>query len=317
MTTLNIAKQIHTVYLPTNGFPEWVLNQELWSEFEFDKTVVYYHKEDDLEKVKQMVKEREPCNINMRRIYFGEFKAAPLRGADLNSISDARISEADSESNEKDLVNNFGWRYGAYQYSTVDQLMPNIAIYCHATVLRPTGYKKVHVINLVGYAFDCMEQPDYQYFKTKPNEYVIDKYYEVWHKAFVAAVHLKRSGKIDKIKIFNVGGGAFSGLFEADFIEHIFEPAFLPFIPSFEAAGIEVLGYNQNTQRFDGGFIPDTLDIDTEMEKTLYVNAWDPWSLIGNGNERDESLDGYWGRCSNMAVLGWSLTNTEIKYCAV
>jgi len=34
----------------------------------------------------------------------GEFKAAPLRGADLNSISDARISFADSESN--DDVNN-------------------------------------------------------------------------------------------------------------------------------------------------------------------------------------------------------------------
>ena len=32
-------------------------------------------------------------------LYSGEFKAAPLRGADLNSISDARISEADSESN--------------------------------------------------------------------------------------------------------------------------------------------------------------------------------------------------------------------------
>ena len=288
MSTLEIAKQIHSVYLPQYGFPEWVLNNNLWTTFDFDKTIVYYNKEDDLDNVKQLVKEREPCNINMRRIYF-----------------------------EKDLENNFGWRYGAYQYSTVDKLMPNIAIYCYATVLRPTGYKKVHVINLVGYAFDCMEQPDYQYFRTKPHEHVVEKYYQVWHKAFVAAVYLKRSGKINKIKIFNVGGGAFSGLFQNDFIEQIFEPAFLPFIPSFEAAGIEVLGYNRNTQRFDGGFIPDTLDTDEEMEKTLYVNAWDPWSLIGNGNDRDSSLDGYWGRCSNMAVLGWSLTNTEIKYCAV
>ena len=33
---------------------------------------------------------------------FGEFKAAPIRGADLNSISDARISEADSESNDSE-----------------------------------------------------------------------------------------------------------------------------------------------------------------------------------------------------------------------
>jgi hypothetical protein len=289
MSTLEIAKQMRGVYLPNNGFPEWVLNPELWSGFEFDKTVVYYHNEDDLEQVKQMVKEREPCNISMRRIYF-----------------------------ENELENKFGWRRGAYQQSTVEKLMPNIAIYCYATVLRPSGYKKVHVINLVGYAFDCKEQPDYKYFKTKPNEHLIDKYYEVWRKAFVAAVYLKRSGKINKIKIFNVGGGAFaSGLHRANFIEDVFEPAFLTFIASFEAAGIEVLGYNRATQRFDGGFIPDTLDTDDDMEKTLYVNAWDPWSLIGNGNERDESLDGYWGRCSNMAVLGWSLSNTEIKYCAV
>jgi len=294
MTTLDIAKEIHSVYLPTNGFPKWVLNEELWSSFEFDKTVVYYHKEDDLEEVKQMVKEREPCNISMRRIYF-----------------------------ENELEKKFGWCRGAYQQSTVEKLMPNIAIYCYATVLRPSGYKKVHVINLVGYAFDCMEQPDYQYFKyqyskTKTNDHLIDKYYEVWHKAFVAAVHLKRSGKINKIKIFNVGGGAFaSGLHKADYIKDVFEPAFLTYLASFEAAGIEVLGYNKARQQFDGGFIPDTLDTDVDMEKTLYVNAWDPWSLIGNGNERDESLDGYWGRCSNMAVLGWSLTNNDIKYCAV
>ena len=39
-----------------------------------------------------------------RNVFFvkktGEFKAAPRSGADLNSISDARISEADSESND-------------------------------------------------------------------------------------------------------------------------------------------------------------------------------------------------------------------------
>lgn len=80
---------------------------------------------------------------------------------------------------------------------------------------------------------------------------------------------------------------------------------------------IEVLGYNQKTKTFNGGYIPDILDNDNDMEHTLYVNAWDPWSLIGNGNERDNSLDGYWGRCSNMAILGWSLTNPFIKYRSV
>lgn len=288
MDCLEIAKNIHAVYIPCYNFSEWVIDPEMWKTFEFDKTIVYYNKEDNIDDVHTMVKEREPCNINMRRIYF-----------------------------EKELETQFGWRYGAYQQSTIDKLMPNIAIYCYATVLRPSGYKMVHVINLVGYAFDAMEQPDYKYFKSKPHEHILEKYHQVWRKAFSAALDLKKSGKINKIKIFNVGGGAFSGLFQEDFIEKIFEPAFLPFLPFFSRAGIEVLGYNVNTQRFDGGFIPDTLDTDDDMEHTLYVNAWDPWSLIGNGNVRDSSLDGYWGRCTNMAVLGWSLTNPHIQYRAV
>lgn len=28
----------------------------------------------------------------------------------------------------------------------------------------------------------------------------------------------------------------------------------------------------------------------------LLVNAWDPWSMVGNGNAGDNSLDGFYGR---------------------
>lgn len=85
----------------------------------------------------------------------------------------------------------------------------------------------------------------------------------------------------------------------------------------FARAGIQVLGYDTETQAFNGGFVPDILDTDEDVAHTLYVNAWDPWSMIGNGNGRDNSLDGYWGRCSNMAVLGWSVTNPWMMYRAV
>ena len=50
---------------------------------------------------------------------------------------------------------------------------------------------------------------------------------------------------------------------------------------------------------------------------TLFVNAWDPHSLLGNGNESDSSLDGWWGRISNISVLGSSLTNKQIKYIGI
>jgi hypothetical protein len=51
-----------------------------------------------------------------------------------------------------------------------------------------------------------------------------------------------------------------------------------------------------------------------EADKVLFVNAWDPWSIIGNGNEEDNSLDGWFGRLSAMGVLGWPVTNPNIRY---
>ena len=51
--------------------------------------------------------------------------------------------------------------------------------------------------------------------------------------------------------------------------------------------------------------------------KTLFVNAWDPHSVPGNGNEADESLDGRIGRITNIAVNGTPMTNPHMKYIAV
>ena len=284
-TQLLVAKRIFDIYIPTYNFPNWVLDSNLWNTFEFNKTIVYYDRKDNIEDVQTMVKEREPCNISMKRIYF-----------------------------EDSLQEQFGWKHGAYQKSTVDNLMPNIAIYCYANVLLPSGYKKIHVINLTGYAFDTMTQPDYKYFKTKTTEHLIEKYNKMWKKAFYAALDLKKNGLINNIQIFNVGGGAFAPPIYDNFIETIFEPAFLPFVPFFKEIGVKVLGYDMEEKKFNGGYIPGILITDDYSENTLYVNAWDPWSLIGNGNDRDNSLDGNWGRCSNMAVLGWSETNPFMVY---
>ena len=41
-----------------------------------------------------------------------------------------------------------------------------------------------------------------------------------------------------------------------------------------------------------------------------FINAWDCWSIPGNGNNMDNSLDGYIGRNTQIAINGTSLTNT-------
>ena len=273
------AIDARTIYLMDTSFPKWTVNEHMWTTHNFSDTVVFYHKEDSLETVKKLALEREPCNIGMRRLY-----------------------DADA------MQRRFGWKHGAY-----DTTSPNIAVYCHATVHTPEKkFFNVHVLNLIGCALDSPRQPDFQRYKTKDD--VIGFYRNMWRLALEAVKTLKKS----KFQLYNVGGGAFAGKYGNNFTIEIFEPAFLPLVPEFEVAGIQILGYNFEQKRFNGGFIPGCLNEPTQdLENTVYVNAWDPWSLIGNGNEMDNSLDGWWGRCSNMAVLGWYKTNALMQFIGV
>jgi len=55
----------------------------------------------------------------------------------------------------------------------------------------------------------------------------------------------------------------------------------------------------------------------TWVETTLFVNAWDPLSMLGNGNYGDPSVDGWFGKKTAIAVIGWPVTNPDIKFEAV
>ena len=273
------AKRVYDIYFPGCAFPSWVL--DTWRNHEFSKTTVFYHGDESLEDVKLLMKHREPCNIGMGRLY-----------------------------DQKKMGRAFGYERGAYELSTSNKLMPNLAVYVRATVLVKGVLRKAHVINAIGLAFDRREQPDYRYFDGKPVGEIVAWYNRMWRLVLAAA---KWSG-CKRLKIFNVGGGAFAGPHGGDnFIRNIFEPAFAPLLLDFKQSGIEVDGYNWAAHRFHGDTIPDVLEVE-DLDEVAFVNAWDPWSLIGNGNERDFSLDGAWGRISNMAVLGWSETNPFIQW---
>ena len=81
----------------------------------------------------------------------------------------------------------------------------------------------------------------------------------------------------------------------------------------FSPTVLDVLPYCQKTkeERF-----PDCIaEMDTKT--TLFVNAWDPLSVPGNGNEWDDSLDGFIGRITNIAVNGSGMTNPDMQYVAL
>ena len=71
----------------------------------------------------------------------------------------------------------------------------------------------------------------------------------------------------------------------------------------------------------DIGYFPACIEHVPDVSKTAFVNAWDCWSVPGNGNARDYSLDGFVGRVSNVGVLGNGMTNAwlmqDIVYIGV
>ena len=261
------ACSVREVYHHGYPFPKWVLDKEEWRDAAFADTVVFFHASDTLQEVQMLATEREPCNIAMQRMY-----------------------------DEGEMLKRFGWARGAYRLTTPERRMPNFAVLCRATVKARALDLRVWVLNVIGVAHDHRSQPDMAAFSTR--EQVLAAYAAMWRLALAAVKHLARMRAIDRMCVYNVGGGAFDGGLFASFERDCFEPTFLPLVPAINAEGVEVMM---------GGRIPDSLD--ASSERTLYINAWDCWSLVGNGNERDNSLDGFWGRCSNLAVLAWPRTN--------
>ena len=260
------------------------------------------------------------------------------------------------------LKTEFGWETGAYGKSTVNELYPNIGIYCHASAIKPKSDSNtdknpeytvttndtevnVHVMNLVGYAFDNAEQPDYKFFKTKyckseNNDVLVPKddghkvkfktdliarYRKIWLKA----CYICKYKHLNILFIYGVGNVNFSRLLpgewsgESNFYNEIFLPAFGPKTSVEEGSPYKFCNDNRiNVENFEFvAFNPVSLNnipavlfgnkMNT-LNDILFINAWDPWSIIGNGNFADNSLDGYWGRSSNLSVLGWPMTNPEL-----
>lgn len=309
LINFNNAILLYSIYKKDKNvsFPKWILDYFNWNKFKFNETIVLYDNDSIFEDVKNMVKYRHPINIGMDTNYYYD---------------------------DEKLLNIFNYKESYYMKSTLDNLKPNIAIYCHASVKINDTFYYVHIINLVGYAFDIHIQPDFIYYENKKkngtltdnnikNDLIL-RYRKIWLKACIIAKKLN----LNKIVIYNVGGGAFTNLLSyfgiGNFTEEIFINSFYNnnihsdiITPKQFCLKYNInidIGFDINTGlTLQNKLIPNYIT-QNNINTTLYVNAWDPHSILGNGNESDNTLDGYWGRCSNISVLGWEFTNNKIKY---
>ena len=275
---------------------------------------VYYDTGDDLDIVKRIAKEREPVNIGGGRYY------------------------------KKQLLQEFfGYEVGYYDkyfFENNNSLAPNIAVFTETPVKYAKKiYTNVKIINSIGYGFDSEIQVDYKYFfgdgfEENKKEELYEKYKDVFNKIFRCAC----DQRCNTIVMSFVGGGNFALLYPNEinpgefpnltFMREIFTPAFEEVRESYNKnmekvkfnilfmggndPGIFTLsGFSEKYE--DIGYFPQNIEKVRDLDKTLFVNAWDMLSVPGNGNSKDNSLDGYIGRNSAVAILGTPLTNPNLR----
>jgi nicotinic acid mononucleotide adenylyltransferase len=305
-------KKLRSIYNTDYEPPQWAFTDS--SDFDFDQSITFYLKSEAKDNVIKVSVEREPVNIAMNRYY-----------------------------NQDQCQAHLGWKTGAYEQSSVYRLMPNLAVYCHATVKQDDFTNKFHVLNLVGLAFDSKKQPDAQYFLGHQNTMFVQQhllaaitlwYENMWNYVLACIDVLKTRGTtISSVVLSHVGAKNFSILLglgdEKEFIKVVESRATWCLRKDLHSKQIRLLDFPMTI----GGTIipyfnvknatdlkhpPSVLGLTDGWEQnTLFLNAWDPWSIIGNGNGKDDSLDGFWGRMSNLSVLGWPLTNPSMSFVPV
>jgi hypothetical protein len=257
---------------------------------------VYYPNDVSMADLKTVVAEREPVNIGGRgdtamRHY------APLRDSGYTRL-----------------------------FRATGRLPPNFALYMRALISSTpkhlTQPKVVHVINSIGYGFDITPQPDYQYFMkhftpAKQNE-LRERLAKTFQLAFACALDIP----VRKVCLCYLGGVAFAEQFQPNqmaYMDFYFDALRRALTPHYLAKldEINLMGYDEHDYLMSRvgshlqqlvqskgkicrllGRIPQILTSDT-----LFMNAWDPHSVVGNGNESDASLDGYFGRLSDMGYM--------------
>lgn len=301
-----LAARLRGVYHAGYAFPEWSIAAVAADPGLLRGARVYHDAGADAALVRRVATEREPVNIAGGRHY---------RQAALERL--------------------FGWRTGFYgrHYAATGRLAPNIGVYTPARVRLPDGrVESIHVYNAVGYAFDVPSQPDYRYFfggrRTKQRRAELARAYRaLFERIYVCA---EQQG-LGTVVMSLVGAATFGALYRAhrgaDGPAALRREVWLPALAAVRSRhpGVETVFMGLGGAAHEPGIGGVYTDIgrfpaivgDVNVKNTLFVNAWDPFSLPGNGNALDPTLDGYMGRCTTIALTGSFMTNKHMKLVSV
>lgn len=242
-------------------------------------------------------------------------------------------------------LENFGFAESGYTTlfnQKPDKLPPNIAIYTQGLLLvnDPTSktaeWKSFHLLNVIPYALDHKDEPDYKYFHAKG----IDRTHEL--RAGVESMFQRIWKCAADLGTTRVYLCPFGWEDDRDQIGNFFTSLWLPAFEKTLAqdGNVQEIGLNFNAklipahlEQFETavqnggkkryaeldstndliGTIRDTIMKNSE-KKTLFVGVMNPHTLPGNahGKDDDRSFEGLMGKHVTMIAQSWSGSNPYI-----
>jgi len=316
-----LASAIAATYSPGYGPPSWAV--ETYTR-EYDKyaqkAALFYDAGADEEAVRLVATQREPSNVAMKP----HFDAKKLEN-----------------------VTGEPWTGSGYTqfYKDHGKLAPNIGVLTLAPSAvarsrngglhaKPGRLRDIYIYHAIGAALDNENQADYKAMvaNKEPDEtrrLLLDFYVSVFTKIFEAARSVSATGIVMSL----VGAVSFAGMYpgpagtsnEVAFHSEVWIPAYAHVRAQYTGfkmyvtgdlekigdrppnpAGIYLLA-NKHTRV---ALFPELMN--QVPAGTMIVNAWDPHTLPGNGNEGDDTIDGWIGRYSAIHFFGWAYTNPQL-----
>jgi hypothetical protein len=334
-------------FAPPKWAPAYVTDEHL------ESCTLYYDAKDNKSNAIKLLYARDPVNIAMDTTgsTFPFHRVFPDQPKGKSYVKQANKLQSASSSSSHPLP-------------------PNIAVYCKTPILNIAAppisalsssqkiamdakfvksvvaqnpahaiVRDVHVMNLVGYGFDTMAQPDAHFFCTNAHgapklQHARRMQYEEHVRSILRKlVRCAEQHQFKKIMVSEVGCGAFAGAENVAYTTEVFYKILTEELrktpSSFELGLLGHPAVNTDDRlkggvasiqrhRFFGGvhLIPDVIFERplSELASTLFVNAWDPHSAVGNGNWSDQSLDGFFGRSTAMAAICHPYTNPYLTH---
>lgn len=245
------------------------------------------------------------------------------------------IAMGSNQYDEESLEKLFGYRKGIYNDSharkkdgsSFKNLPNSAAVYSETYIWDPPGGKRkkeVACLSVVAPPLDSPQQPLYRYYvrngrlDAKRYEQETGFIFKAMERAVIQNKDTAFGNKgIKRLVLSPVGLGAFLGslsLEDKEKARNIYKEQLAIFLDRIQGQNLEVV-MSQHSMSGDQWPVKAIIGdiIQTAQEGDLIINAWDPHSAPGNGNDGDPTFDGAMGKASGILLTQTSWLNQVLR----